>query len=236
MILSAVLVSLIAVSQVAPRQADSTTIAGLPVVEVPAAGSAASTFAVILSGDGGWAAGDRSMASALVGHGIGVVGLDVPSYLREKRTPDGVGADLTRLLSHYLGAWHKTRIILIGYSHGADIAPFMVSRLPPTLRSRIDLVALLGLEKSANFQFHLEDLVADVAHDDAVPVLPELEKLRGMPLLCVKGEGDTHSLCGALPPSLARVETRPGGHRISGRQGSAIVEMILGAVRPKKTH
>jgi type IV secretory pathway VirJ component len=210
----------------APAQTNSSLV-GLPVVEVRPAGKTGVTMAVILSGDGGWAAGDKAMAAALADSGISVVGLDVPSYLKVPRTPDGASGDLRRLLEYYLPAWHTERVILIGYSHGADLAPFMVSRLPPELRSRITLLAMLGLEARASFRFHLADLIADVSHEDALPVMPEVEKLGGLPMLCVQGSDDRNSLCPSLPPTLARVETRRGGHRISGSQGPEVVGLIL---------
>ena len=210
-----------------PAQTSSPGIPGLPLVEVRPTGRAGATMAVILSGDGGWAAGDRTMAAALADSGISVVGLDVPSYLRMPRTPDGASADLKRLLEYYLAGWRAERVILIGYSHGADLAPFMVSRLPPELRSRIALLAMLGLEHSASFRFHLADIIAAHSHEDALPVLPEVEKLGGLPMLCVQGSDEGNSLCSSLPPALARVETRRGGHRISGSQGRELVGLIL---------
>lgn len=212
-----------------PAQTNSPGISGLPLVEVQPKGRAGATMAVILSGDGGWAAGDRTMAATLADSGISVVGLDVPSYLRVPRNPDGASADLKRLLEYYLAAWHAERVIIIGYSHGADLAPFMVSRLPPEHRSRIALLAMLGLEPQANFRFHLADLIADVSHEGGLPVLPEVEKLRGLPMLCVQGSDEGNSLCSSLPPALARVETRQGGHRISGSQGPEVVGLILRA-------
>jgi type IV secretory pathway VirJ component len=211
-------------------KADSAGITGLPLIEVPAPHDSGGTMAVILSGDGGWAAGDKQMAAALTTHGIPVVGLDIPSYLAVPRTPDGSSKDLGRLLEHYLSAWHRDHVIMIGYSHGADLAPFMVSRLPGELRDRISLLAMLGLENRAAFQFHLADIVRDMRHEGDLPVLPEVLKLRGTPMLCVQGSNETHSLCRSLDPSIARVETRPGGHRISGSQGSAVVDLIMQAV------
>jgi type IV secretory pathway VirJ component len=213
-----------------PLQADSTSIAGLPLIEVPAPRPSGATMAVILSGDGGWAAGDKQMAAALTEQGVPVVGVDIPSYLAVRRTPDGAASDLGRLLEHYLSAWHMDRVILIGYSHGADLAPFMVSRLSGKLRNRISLLAMLGLENQASFQFHLEDIIGDIAHEGDLPVLPEVLKLRGTRMLCVRGSGETHSLCPSLDPSIALVATRPGGHRISGSQGRAVVDLILRAV------
>jgi type IV secretory pathway VirJ component len=212
-----------------PAQTSSSGMLGLPLVEVRPTGRTGAAMAVILSGDGGWAAGDRTMAAALADSGISVVGVDVPSYLRVPRTPDAASADLKRLLEYYLAGWRAERVILIGYSHGADLAPFLVSRLPPELRSRIALLAMLGLEPRANFRFHLADLIADVSHEGALPVLPEVEKLRGLPMLCVQGSDEGNSLCPSLPPGLALVETRRGGHRISGGQGPEVVSLILRA-------
>jgi type IV secretory pathway VirJ component len=208
---------------------DSTSVEGLPIVEIPPIGTSGSTMAVILSGDGGWAAADKQMAAALAQRGIPVVGFDSPSYLSVKRTPDVAGTDLQRLLRHYLGSWHKQQVILIGYSHGADMAPFMVSRLPGDLRNRIALLAFVGLTSRMSFEFHLADLVADISREGDLPVLPELEKLRGMPLLCIQGAHEKNSLCPLLDPSLAQVSTHEGGHRLPGHEGSTVVDLIMAA-------
>jgi type IV secretory pathway VirJ component len=215
---------------------EGSAITGLPVLEVPAPGASGPLMAVILSGDGGWAAADKEMAAALAQRGIPVVGFDTPSYLTTSRTPDGAASDLQRLVQHYLGGWHKRQVLLIGYSHGADLAPFMVSRLDADLRDRIALLALLGLEHQASFRFHLADLIAEVSRPGDLPVLPEVEKLRGMPLLCVEGADERHSLCASLDPSLARVETHAGGHRISGSAGKEVVDLILSAARSGEPH
>jgi type IV secretory pathway VirJ component len=220
----------IGVPSPAAAQSNPSPVLGLPLVEVLPVRRSSATMAVILTGDGGWAAGDRTMAAALADSGISVVGLDVPSYLKTPRDPDIASADLRRVIEYYLARWHAERLILIGYSHGADLAPFMVSRLPVELRSRIVLLAMLGLEPGANFQFHMADIIADFSHKGALPVLPEVEKLRGIAMLCVRGSDEGSSLCSSLPTGLAQVETRPGGHRISGSQGPGVVDLILRAV------
>jgi type IV secretory pathway VirJ component len=225
--LSILLPTLAALGLPLAAQTDPANVSGLPIIEYPAELGPDSSLAVLLSGDGGWAAGDRAMAAELVHRGLAVVGLDVPSYLQPKKVPDIAGADLTRLLRHYSSRWHARRLVLIGYSHGADILPFMVSRLPADLRSRIDLVALLGLEPRASFDFHVADIFSQVQRDDALPVLPELMRLAGMRLLCVMGQHDRKSLCASLPPGLAQVEVQPGGHRISGGEGKATVDLVL---------
>src|SRR4029453_14870809 len=93
----------------APAAADG---GALPLVEVPASGTPQDTLAVILSGDGGWASIDRDIGEQLAARGIGVVGLNSLRYFWTPRTPDGAGADLARILRHYLAAWHARRVVL----------------------------------------------------------------------------------------------------------------------------
>src|SRR5215211_6558725 len=70
------------------------------------------------------------------------------------------------------------------------------------------------------------------------PSCPELEKLRGMPLPCVQGGSERNWLCASLDPSLARVETHDGGHRISGTDGRAVVDLdpVGGSVPLMRRH
>lgn len=206
------------------------SVADLPLVELPPAGGVSDGLAVIVSGDGGWAGLDRQVAGVLAARGIPVVGLDSLQYFWTRRTPDEAGAALERVLDHYLAAWHARRAILIGYSRGADVLPFMASRLPPRLRDAVALVALLGPGREAEFEFHVADWIRDAPRPAAQPILPELERLRGFRLLCVYGKDEKASLCATLAPGTAVLDERSGGHHFGGDY-HAIAERILDEAR-----
>ena len=70
----------------APQSAKSTSLANLPLIEVPVK-QPGKTFAVIISGDGGWASIDKSLAEARAADGIPSVGLDALHYFWTRRTP-----------------------------------------------------------------------------------------------------------------------------------------------------
>src|SRR5262249_38268373 len=53
---------------------------GLPLVQIPARAAGGSLFAVIVTGDGGWAGLDREVSGVLSAHGIPVVGLNSLQY------------------------------------------------------------------------------------------------------------------------------------------------------------
>ena len=202
-------------------------VAGLPLVEVPAkGGSPSDRLAVIVSGDGGWAGIDREVGGALAARGIPVVGLNSLSYFWKEKPPEVVGRDLTRILTHYLAAWHKERAILIGYSLGADVLPFMVNRLPENLQKQVDLIALLGPEAMASFEFHVTQWLGGGSKTDR-PVLPELKKIGGRtPLLCLYGKEEKDSICPNLDPSLGKSIGFSGAHHFGGDYG-ALADRIL---------
>jgi type IV secretory pathway VirJ component len=205
------------------------SIAGLPVVEVPETAARGGTLAVMLSGDGGWAGIDRDLAAALAAAGLPVAGLDSLQYFWSPKDPETAGADLERLLRHYLELWKCERAVLIGYSFGADVLPFMAARLPEDLRRRVALVALLGPGQRAEFTFRILDWVAAGAGKDALPLLPEIGRLAGVPLLCIAAEKETDSLCRSLGPGQGNVVTLKGGHHFGGDY-RGIARLILAAV------
>src|SRR5436309_4433059 len=120
------------------------TLLSLPVVEVPATHGTSDTLVVLVSGDGGWAAIDKSISRVLADNGMPVVGLNALQYFWTRRTPESASRDLQAILERYFARWKKQRVLFIGYSRGADVLPFMIARLPAELRAKTRLLALLG--------------------------------------------------------------------------------------------
>ena len=208
-------------------------VSDLPLVEIPATGPTTDLMAVIVSGDGGWASLDKQVGAALAAHGIPVVGVNSLQYFWKAREPDGIGRDMTRILDYATAAWGERRIVLVGYSLGADVLPFMTSRLPDTLRSRIALVTLIGPGTRASFEFHLSEWLGGRPDPKALPILTEVEKLRGLPVLCISGEKEVNSLCANLGEAAQWVQVMRlgGGHHLGGDY-DRVAEAILARVVP----
>ncbi|MBX6421358.1 MAG: DUF3096 domain-containing protein [Nevskia sp.] len=215
-------------------------LSGLPVIEVPVKPGApeTDTFAVLMSGDGGWAGLDQEVASALATHGVPVVGLDSLRYYWTPRTPESAAADVDRILRYYLAHWHKRQAILVGYSQGADVLPFILDRLPAQTRARVALGAVLGLSRHALFEFHLGNWVGG-NEDVGPPTAPEMLKAGAeRPMLCVYGADEDDTPCPALDPKLVRTVQLPGGHHFGGdyeklaQEILADVKLAPAAARP----
>jgi type IV secretory pathway VirJ component len=198
---------------------------GVPLIEIPAQAPGGDELAVLLSGDGGWAVTDKGLSDRLAKGGIPVVGWNALRYFLHRKKPDQVGRDLERVLRTYLPLWHKEKVILIGYSFGADVMPFMVTRLPPDLADKVSLIVLMSPTGTADFHFHPSEWLRKPA-DDSLPMLPELEKLRGRKMLCAYGRLEKDSFCLRLD-GLADLLIRPGKH-IVGKDYGPVADWILG--------
>jgi type IV secretory pathway VirJ component len=186
------------------------------------------TFAIMLSGDGGWAGLDKEVAAALSADGLPVVGLDSLRYFWTARTPEGLAADLGRMIDFYARQLGKQRVLLVGYSQGADVLPFAVNRLTPAARSHVALTAVMGMSEHALFEFHMSNWISD--DNSGPPTLPEVDRIGGN-VLCIYGEDETDSLCPRLDPHKVTVVKLKGGHHFDGNY-AALARTIMTSTRP----
>ncbi len=185
-----------------------------PVSDLPlrpfAAEVPASFMAVVLTGENGWVGIDRNVTQTLLDRGIPVVGFDTPTYLKVKRTPEQMGADLERVVRFYLDSWAADSVLLIGDARGASTLAVMAARLPADLRAKVKLVGLLepGLQL------------------ESMPVLPEATRLTGLDVVCVYGKKESNTLCPQLPPALGSVIITDGGHHLD-KDYAMLTDLLL---------
>jgi type IV secretory pathway VirJ component len=220
-------------SEMAAQAARSEDIRDLPVVEMPATRPGRRTLMVIVSGDGGWVGLDRRIAELLNSdEAVPVVGLNSLQYFWKARTPVGAAADLARLLDHYLAAWKLDDAVVLGYSQGADVVPFMVDRLPPRLRSRVRLVVIVGTSGGASFDYNFATYMSGRKAKPDLPVKPEIARLKGTKVMCVYGSREKESLCRTLSQKVATPLELNTGHGFA-RQNWMLKTSILDALGMK---
>lgn len=213
-------------AQRAPLAVPPAEVAGIPVTEVPVARGGA-RFAVLVSGDGGWADIDKKIAAALARDGVPVVGVDSLRYFWTARKPEGVAQDLDRVVRYYAHRWQRSEVILIGYSQGADVLPFAINRLPQPTRDMVRLTVLIGPGHKASFEFHVTNWIGKSGDQ---PIAPEASRLKAADTLCIYGTDETSdSLCPGLAPAHAQVIGIRGGHHLDGNY-DGLAARILAAV------
>ena len=193
-----------------------TEVGDLPLIELSAVATLpGAPLAILLSGDGGWAGIDKGIAAELAARGLPVVGLSTLKYYWQARTPEGSAADLARIMRHYMAAWKRERVLLVGYSFGANVLPFIVNRLPVELRSHVAGLALLGLEPNTSFEIRVSGWLPGTSIG-TLPVRPEIEKLQDIKAVCLYGRGEKQDPCSELAGLTMRAYEVGKGHHFSG--------------------
>jgi type IV secretory pathway VirJ component len=200
----------------------------LPLVEYPVV-SPSPLVAIIYSGDGGWRDLDKQIGEALAAAGMPVVGVDSLRYFWHRKPPETVAADLDAIVQEYTRRWGASQVVLVGYSFGADILPFAVTRLPDATRALVRQVSLLGLEPTAVFEFSIAGWLG--ADDEEVPVLPELLRVDPRLVQCFYGDEEDDSLCRAPELRGAEVVRTEGGHHFDGDYAALAQRILTGARR-----
>lgn len=176
------------------------------VAEFPSA-TPGTRLAVILTGDAGARTTVRDLAHLLARAGLPTIAVAATG---DSDGPRGASASVDRLLRDHLARWDRQRVLLIGYSRGAGMAPFVANRLDGDLRRRIDAMVLVGLTPRVSFRRTWTDRWRRGPRPTDLPVLPELERLRGIPLLCLYHElEERDSFCSALDGGSLQREVRP---------------------------
>lgn len=182
------------------------------------------TLVIFFSGDGGWADIDDEVSHRLAAQGLPVIGISSLRYFWTERTPDDIAADTARIFAHYARAWGKQRFLLAGYSFGADVVPFVATRLKRELPTPFTGLALLAPSRSASFIFHISGWVGGNA--GIARTKPETDKLTNLPIVCVYGTEEEGSLCPPLSaPNVFKTAIK-GDHHF-GEDYDAVARAIL---------
>jgi type IV secretory pathway VirJ component len=206
-------------------------VADLPLIEVVAPQPVGQIFAILYSGDGGWRDLDRSLAGVLASKGVSVVGVDVLRYYWRARSPAVAAADLARIMHYYQQRWQRQQVVLIGFSFGANVLPFLVNRLPQPMRAEVKLISLLSPERDTAFEVEPTGWFGRQA-DAVIPIEPELKKMLNLHVQCIFGADEADgSLC--TTPSAASLDVlrKPGGHHFDQNYDELADAILAAAAR-----
>jgi type IV secretory pathway VirJ component len=198
-------------------------------IETPAA-APGDTLAVLYSGDGGWGGLDQGVAKVLAADGVPVLGVNSLRYFLAKRPPQAVADDLADQLRRHQAQWGRHKIVLIGYSFGADALPAIVPLLPADLRGQIKGLVLIGTGPHGDLTFHPASWL-NRATADSFAVAPAVEALKGLPMTCIYGDKERLDICPTLPATTIRQVRLHGGHHFDGDY-VGLGEAVLRAAAP----
>ena len=165
----------------------------------------------IISGDGGVNSFIQQLADSYAAQGMPVVTLNSFKYFWKKKMPQETANDIAPLLTKYSNEWQKKKIILCGYSFGADVAPFIYRRLPQELKNKISLVQLLSPASFTDFEIHLSDMLGSKDASRSMSIQSELKTL-DVPVFCYYGNLEKEKPLTSLKKSNVEFFVLEGDH------------------------
>lgn len=187
---------------------------GLPLIIYQPADTLSGKMITLLSGDGGWLGFNDTLAVAFAKRGYHVIGFNSRTYFWHQKTPDETAADFSRLLSAFSAQWKIKRIVLSGYSFGADVVPFIYNRLPQELKGKVHKLQLLSPYQSTDFRVKLSDLILTGEDNRPFKVSEEVEKIT-IPIYCFYGVSENPKPLSGIRMKNFLIGTVPGDHHYS---------------------
>ncbi len=196
---------------VAMAGAGSLAPAGLPLNFTGATRDSSMPMVLFISGDGGWTGFDQQICNQLAARHIPTVGLNSQAYFWKRKTPEQATAELEPVIRQYLQAWDKSKFILVGYSFGANVAPFIHNRLPAGLQEKEQAMVLLSPDTKGDFEIHVAGMLG--RGGGPYDVVAEVRSVRNTKVLCVRGEQEEGEMETALKNcAQVRFAKIPGSH------------------------
>ena len=186
-----------------------TDIHSLPVYEVQTPGVPKGLIFYV-TGDGGWNSFSKDLCSSLAQEGFDVVALDAKKYFWNERSPDTFSSDMSTIVMHYQNKWAVNDWILVGYSFGADVAPFALSRLNKKMVMLPKACLLLHPSTSTDFEVKVLDMISMTSTVRKYDVVAEIQKSPCPTLCLIPQDGQTIPYTNG---SLIKVKKLPGNHR-----------------------
>jgi type IV secretory pathway VirJ component len=204
-----------------------TDISKLPVtVKVPVATSAQHPVVLYITGDGGMKKFSADIVTILAGKGYPVIGLNALKYFWNKKTPQQAAADVAALLQYYSGQWNNHSFILVGYSLGADVLPFIYHHLPAPIQSEVEHLVFMSPSTSTDMVVHLSDMLGKGNTAGAMNVPAAINTITSKPLLLIFGQDEKDFDTKILTITNYRQLVLPGGHRYN-EDANGVVQQIL---------
>ena len=208
-----------------------TSLKDLPLIVMPSGQSEPDQpMVLLLTGDGGWKGFDIRLCTQLHEKHIPVVALNSLKYFWSRKDPEKTTRMLESLLRSYMEKWNKRQFILIGFSFGADVMPFVVNRMDSSLLDQCLGVSLFSPGLSTDFEIHISQMLSE-HHQWKYSVVSEIRRMRPIRMLCVFGTEEHEFPVQVLQQRHASVVYLEGGHHYENNHddvASIVLEHMKG--------
>lgn len=196
----------------------------LPVKELHS--SPQTPFVFYISGDGGFNKFSTGLCDAIHTAGYSITAVNSKSYFWDKKTPEQTAKDVTVYLEKQFQARQNQQLILAGYSFGADVIPFIVNRMPDSLKKKLVSVIMLSPSASTDFEVHWSDIFGGTKKR-SMDVITETNKMGLQKTIIFFGTDEEKFPVKKIKLKNYHAEILPGGHHFDGHTEEVAKKMIV---------
>lgn len=206
-------------------QSSGLIIKDLPLIVTPTSSDVDLPLVFFISGDGGWTKFDQKICDNLAAGGMPVVGLNARKYFWKEKLPKATAEEFSQAINYYLNLWGKKSFVLVGYSFGACIAPYIANNFPDKLKSLLKGVYCFSPNLNGDFEIHFSDMLSfnTVGKYD---VISELVNIRLLNPICVFGAEEESNTTKKFSESGIKIKILPGDHHYN-KNSKATAEAVL---------
>jgi type IV secretory pathway VirJ component len=181
-----------------------------------------------VSGDGGFNKFSTSLMQTLNKEGYAVIGLNAKDYFWSKKKPQEAATAFEAAINESNKQWKKKNVVLIGYSFGADVAPFMLTHFSSALSNKVTHLILLSPSSKTDFEIHVMQMFG-LGKSEGESVPAEINKI-SKPITIIIGDDENEFPFDQLTIKNKQVIKMPGGHHYDG-DVNALCKQIVQQVK-----
>jgi type IV secretory pathway VirJ component len=170
-------------------------------------------FIIAMSGDGGWMDFTNTLCKESAKRGTTTIGFNPIPYFLDPKTPEKFAKDLQRIITNFSHVTNKNKVILIGYSFGAEVMPFALNKMSKEFQDKVIMIAIIAPSNLASLKVS-PTYIYDPKEE--IPLVPELQKTDKSKLY-VFCDDSKHSVCNFIPnKSNFKLIRLNAGHNLNG--------------------
>jgi type IV secretory pathway VirJ component len=181
---------------------------------------------VYISGDGGLNSFSKQFCQALNDKGYPVVLFNSLKYFWSKKTAQQASTDVQKTIQYYKASWKKNKVVILGYSFGADVLPFIYTRLAKDVQNSVKNLVMVSPSNTTDFEVHVNQMFGK-KQTDGVSVPDEINKIADKPLLFIQAQKEPERVeVERLKIHNYKLVVLKGGHHYDNN-GGEVADMIV---------
>ncbi|WP_018629419.1 AcvB/VirJ family lysyl-phosphatidylglycerol hydrolase [Niabella aurantiaca] len=179
-----------------------------------------------ISGDGGLNSFTGDFCKGVNQLGYTVMAVNSRSYFWNKKTPEQAAAELTTCLEEQFSGRPSQQLLIVGYSFGADVTPFILNRLGRAVKSRVFRTVLMAPSSTTDFVIRVADMWGS-SKKRSMDVVAEINRAAGQRIVAILPGDDGEFPVQAVKLGSFKAVVLKGGHHFGG-DTAALVKVVAG--------